>query len=146
MNDTAHWGSTVYNNMMVDARRYEMHVENVQKYFSGREDDLLIMNIAEHNDPWQPLIDFFGCEKHPTKDFPTANAAPDKQQETLIEKQELNWKDFKLPGNMLKLQEILNEFKLGDNNGGLYNKTFYKNLDQFYHDKQCNQDLRPWLS
>ena len=132
--------------MMVDARRYEIHVENVKKYFSGREDDLLIMNIAEHSDPWQPLIDFLGCEKHPTKEFPQANTAPEKQQEQLIEQQELNWQQFELPGNMLKLQQLLNGFKLGENNNGLYNMSFYKNLDTFYHDKQCEQNLRPWLS
>lgn len=50
---------------------YERHVANVQGYFEGRSDDLLILDICG-GDGWEPLCSFFDLPV-PSRSFPHAN-------------------------------------------------------------------------
>jgi hypothetical protein len=50
---------------------YETHVRNVLHYFSGRKDDLLVIDICG-GEGWQPLCDFLQVPI-PPRAFPHAN-------------------------------------------------------------------------
>jgi hypothetical protein len=52
-------------------QRYRRHNREVKEYFSGRPDDLLVVNWEE-GDGWQELCDFLGREV-PSEPFPHAN-------------------------------------------------------------------------
>ncbi len=60
---------TPYFDRELFRRAYHRHDEHVRDYFSGRLDDLLIMNIVQ-GDGWEKLIPFVGLEN--TK-FPHIN-------------------------------------------------------------------------
>lgn len=53
--------------------RLERHAREVQDYFKGREQDLLVMNVTE-GDGWEKLCPFLGLEV-PAGAFPRANVA-----------------------------------------------------------------------
>ena len=46
---------------------YYRHIEEVGDYFTGRQEDLLVMNV---NQGWEPLCEFLGTEV-PEEDFPS---------------------------------------------------------------------------
>ena len=52
------WSTTSFNKRLMTKKYYE-HLEDVQKYFKGREKDLLVMNIIK-DDGWKKLCPFLG--------------------------------------------------------------------------------------
>jgi len=54
--------------------RYRRHNQEIREYFSGRESDLLIMDL-QNGDGWQQLCDFLG-DDIPRRPFPHANKGP----------------------------------------------------------------------
>lgn len=59
-------------------KRYRKHNEDVAKYFAGRQDDLLIMDITK-GDGWEKLCEFLGKEA-PSIPFPHENQARNRNQ------------------------------------------------------------------
>ena len=60
-----------YNEVILKAH-YNAYNAQVQKYFKGREQDLLIINIAEEG-AYQKFIDFIGVDSQGISDFPWVN-------------------------------------------------------------------------
>ena len=56
---------------------YERHNARVTEYFSGREEDFLVMDLAQ-GDGWAKLCGFLGLEA-PDTAFPVKNRASDRQ-------------------------------------------------------------------
>lgn len=52
------WGTTSFNKRIMTKKYYE-HLEDVNKYFKGREKDLLIINICA-GEGWKKLCPFIG--------------------------------------------------------------------------------------
>jgi hypothetical protein len=59
--------------------RYERHNEEVMKYFAGRGNDLLIMELAA-GDGWEKLCRFLEMENIQDLPFPRRNASEDKKK------------------------------------------------------------------
>lgn len=54
--------------------RYHAHNAAVAKYFEGRPDDLLVLDLERGTSHWQRLATFLGCPV-PPGDFPRLNVA-----------------------------------------------------------------------
>ena len=59
-------------------KKYYEHIEDVNKYFKGREEDLLIINIIA-GEGWKKLCPFVG-KKIPRIPFPKENVGKYKKQ------------------------------------------------------------------
>lgn len=64
------WGTTRFNERVMQ-KKYHKHYQNVLKYFKGREEDLLIINIVG-GEGWKALCPFLG-KKISRKKFPKEN-------------------------------------------------------------------------
>ena len=58
-------------------RRYDLHNEQVMKYFEHRPDDLIVMDYTQ-GDGWGKLCPFLGCEI-PDAPYPHANKGSDRK-------------------------------------------------------------------
>jgi hypothetical protein len=59
-------------------KRFEDHTKEVENYFKGRPQDLLIMDLAK-GDGWEKLCPYLG-EDIPNTSFPHANKASDREK------------------------------------------------------------------
>lgn len=71
------WGTTRFNERLM-TKRYHEHIEDVNKYFKGREKDLLVMNIVD-GEGWRKLCPFIG-NKIPRRPFPKVNVGKYNKQ------------------------------------------------------------------
>jgi len=64
------WGTVNFNKRLMTKKYYE-HLEDIDKYFKGREKDLLVINVCA-GEGWKKLCPFIG-RKVPRKPFPREN-------------------------------------------------------------------------
>merc|ERR1719150_2788503 len=83
--------------VMLMARVYEKHHENVISYFTEQriDEDLLILCLECEQDPWQKIAGFLGCNKTPKKPFPHELSADSSLRKDYIPRNvSLNWRAY----------------------------------------------------
>ena len=84
-------------------RTYDTYHQGVQKYFEGREQDLLVLNIADEDDDaviWKQLCDFMEKDVPENTPFPHGNAAPTQTERVdavipFLNTDEGDWSDLR---------------------------------------------------
>ena len=61
----AKYAVSIHEYAMLQARVYDLHLTKVFKYFESRNrtHDLLVFDPHKFEDPYQPLIEFLGCDR-----------------------------------------------------------------------------------
>ncbi len=92
------YGIPLQEYIMLTARAYERHNENVLRYFQSdqvHKDQLLDINLeGEKAQPWKRICDFLECPI-PDAAFPYKNAAPVNQTSNVLPLDfDLNWQNY----------------------------------------------------
>ncbi|ETO27746.1 hypothetical protein RFI_09386 [Reticulomyxa filosa] len=93
------FGTSFKDYMMLIARRYELHNQNVVQYFQSRKQihNLLVINLFDKSiDHWSVLKNFLGCDfSLPNqKEFPRSNVGEKVVSEFIPRDYPLNWKNY----------------------------------------------------
>ena len=125
------YGVNVEEYVMLVAKLYEEHNNNVIEYFSKSKDkkkQLLVINLQEESMAWEKLAEFLECEV-PDMPFPFINSAPESQVSELLPLDfDLNWKDFNFSEKFTNFFEHCSKLKKNTT----LNELDFEQLSQLY--------------
>ena len=128
---------TIQQIIMLDARRYDIHLQNVNKYFKHKKHQLLTLNLwkSDSNTIWNDISAFLGCKSIPNITFPHENKAPKIQPKIILPNDtNLNWHRYKFKRKYHRFWEYIHQRSTNADND-----EFLQGLTKFYTPKSANK-------